>query len=56
MIDICPACGLREADDAETGWCKRCAGTAAAESYEDRKLTARRDRWQEWTARRKESA
>jgi hypothetical protein len=53
MFDLCPSCGMRDADDEDTGWCKPCAGTAVTESYEERKVTARRDRWLDWLAQRR---
>jgi uncharacterized membrane protein YvbJ len=55
-LSVCPSCGMRDADDDDTGWCKQCAGTAVTESYQERKLTARRERWLSWLAQRKESA
>jgi hypothetical protein len=56
MFDLCPSCGYREADDEETGYCKHCAGTAVTESYEERKVNARRDRWLSWLAQRREAS
>jgi len=53
---ICPSCGLRDADDEETGWCKQCAGTAVAEGYQDRKVNALRDWWLRRLSREEESA
>jgi hypothetical protein len=52
-LDLCPACGMREADDYDTGWCSRCAGVAVTESYQDRKVNERRERWLSWLAMRR---
>jgi len=53
VLSICPACGLREADDEDTGWCSRCAGVAVTESYQQRKVNERRERWLSWLAMRR---
>ncbi len=45
MIALCPACGLREATDKKTGWCKVCAGESFSAGYEERKALERRERW-----------
>jgi hypothetical protein len=55
MVDLCPACGMREADDYDTGWCSRCAGVAVTESYEERKDREIRERVQRgWRKAREE--
>jgi hypothetical protein len=56
VMDLCPSCGMREADDYDTGWCSRCAGVAVTESYQSRKIAERRDKWLTWLARRRETA
>jgi hypothetical protein len=53
MLEICPRCGFREIDDDETGWCSRCAGVRVTDSYQERKLNERRQRWLEWLADRR---
>jgi Zn-finger nucleic acid-binding protein len=53
MYDLCPNCGYREADDEETGYCSRCAGVMVTESYQDRKVNERRERWLSWLAQRR---
>jgi hypothetical protein len=55
MLEICPRCGFREIDDDETGWCGRCAGVRVTDSYQERKLNQRRQRWLEWLADRRSS-
>jgi len=54
MLEICPRCGFREIDDDETGWCGRCAGIKVTDSYQEKKLAARRGRWLTWIGQRRE--
>jgi hypothetical protein len=54
MLDLCPACGMREADDYDTGWCSRCAGVAVTESYQERKVNARREGLAKMRSKQKE--
>jgi hypothetical protein len=51
-IDICPACGYREAD-TEDGSCATCSGRRQLAAYEAKDRLAaeeRNERWREWSS------
>lgn len=54
LTTVCPSCGVRDVEDARTGFCARCAGERAAESYlaaESEAIATRREAWANISAR-----